>query len=67
MPAPSCDWESRTRGVDKQAGIRLLSLRKVDATAAAHLGGNVTAVRYCTRDGNLFQATALVVSACRVA
>jgi hypothetical protein len=67
MPAPSCDWESRTCAIDKQAGIGLLSLQKVEAAAASHLGRNVTAVRYCTRDGNLFQATALVVSACGVA
>jgi hypothetical protein len=67
MPAPSCDWESRTRALDQQAGIRLLSLIRVEATAAAHLGRNITAVRYCIRDDHLFQVAALVVSACGVA
>jgi hypothetical protein len=67
MPAPSCDWESRTCAIDKQAGIGRVSLTGVEVTAAAHLGRNVTAIRYCIRDGNLFQATAMVVSACGVA
>jgi hypothetical protein len=53
MPAPSCDCESRTCAIAKQAGIRLLSLTRVEATVAAHLGCNVTAVRYCICDDNL--------------
>jgi hypothetical protein len=44
-----------------------VSLTGVEATAAAHLGRNVTGVRYCIRDDNLFQETALVVSAGGVA
>lgn len=67
MPVPSCDWESRTCAIDKQAGIGRVSLTGVEATAAAHLGRNVTGVRYCIRDDNLFQETALVVSAGGVA
>jgi hypothetical protein len=67
MQAPSCDWESRTCAIDKQAGIRLLSLKEVEATVEAHLDRNVKAVRYCIRDENLFQETALVVAACGVA
>jgi len=67
MPAPSCDWVSLTRAIDKQAGIRLLSLKEVEATVEAHLDRNVKAVRYCIRDENLFLETALVVAACGVA
>jgi hypothetical protein len=67
MPAPSSDWVSLTRAIDKQAGIRLLSLTKTEATVAARQGRNVTGVRYCIRDDNLFQETVLVVSTCRVA
>jgi hypothetical protein len=44
-----------------------VSLTGVEVTTPAHLGRNVTAIRYCIRDGNLFQATAMVVSACGVA
>src|ERR1035437_7840374 len=49
MPAPSCDWERRTRAVGKQAGIRLVSLTNVEAAVAAHPDRNVTAARYFGR------------------